>query len=85
MNHTHKHDHCKHETIKFCPPCNVTYCKECGQEWGNKNYAWTYTTPNPWLTGTTGGNQYPTNGGGGNAEFLGNTNVCHDGHNGEVK
>lgn len=32
-SHAHKHDHCKHEKLKFCAQCNRPHCLDCGTEW----------------------------------------------------
>lgn len=36
--HAHKHDHCKHERLKFCSQCNVPHCLDCGYEWKSVTY-----------------------------------------------
>lgn len=38
VDHAHKHDHCKHDRLKFCAQCNKPHCLECGQEWNQ--YGW---------------------------------------------
>lgn len=66
--HTHKHEHCKHERMKFCLHCNTPYCLDCGEEWNKERIVYQfappiYTTPiyqppYTWPTiicGTTGG------------------------------
>lgn len=48
--HTHKHNHCKHDFIRYCEHCDICYCTKCGKEWGEKvtftytyaPYVWTY-------------------------------------------
>lgn len=45
-SHAHKHDHCKHEKLKFCAQCNRPHCLQCGTEWNS-----TYVMPF-YLTGT---------------------------------
>lgn len=39
----HKHDHCKHEKLKFCAQCNRPHCLACGTEWAASS--WAYTVP----------------------------------------
>lgn len=64
--HSHTHNHCKHDFLRYCEHCNVVYCEKCGQEWGQKAtityeykydpYVWTYRgVP---YTVTWGGSDY---------------------------
>ncbi len=47
----HNHCGCNHVNIKYCIVCNVTYCADCGQEWGNGwNYPSTYYPSFPIFT-----------------------------------
>lgn len=34
--HRHHHVHCKH----YCWQCGVTYCCDCGEEWGSFSRSW---------------------------------------------
>ena len=54
------HNHgscCKHEEVKYCGVCKLVYCVKCGEEWGKRDYTWTWTYPTypTYPTGT-----YPT-------------------------
>lgn len=48
--HSHTHNHCKHDFIRYCEHCDVCYCTKCGKEWGEKvtftykyePYTWIY-------------------------------------------
>lgn len=52
-NHSHKHEHCKHESVKFCSHCNVVYCASCNEEWTkNPPYWYKYYNANPQVTYT---------------------------------
>ena len=53
-NHEHSHEHCSHESLKYCPICDVVYCF-CGKEW-RYNFS-TYTWTN--LPITIGASTYP--------------------------
>ena len=46
--HRHKHEHCKHEHMKYCSHCDRPYCVDCGQEWNLYQPYLTYSTP--WVT-----------------------------------
>lgn len=53
----HKHEHCcEHKNVKYCKVCQVVYCVDCGKEW--RDICWTYTYPQttwtPNWTVTTG-------------------------------
>lgn len=49
-NHAHKHEHCKHERLKFCLHCNTPYCLDCNEEWNKEQIVYrsypVYTIPN---------------------------------------
>lgn len=67
--HKHKHDHCKHATIKHCSQCDVAYCEKCAKEWRQCNHnTWTYGTGvtlcGDTTTTATAGNTIVTNTGG---------------------
>jgi hypothetical protein len=53
MEHNHTHQCCcKHENVKYCPKCQVTYCLDCGREWFDKctlnhSYSWYSGTITP--------------------------------------
>jgi len=37
----HQHNNmaeCKHLGVEYCPKCDVTYCEDCGREWGKTKY-----------------------------------------------
>jgi hypothetical protein len=63
--HTHMHNHCKHDFIKYCEHCDVCFCTKCGREWGQKvvyeyryePYIWTYSGV-PYTVTWRGGNDY---------------------------
>lgn len=41
-NHTHKHEHCRHERLKFCLNCNMPHCLDCGEEWNKERIVYQY-------------------------------------------
>ena len=69
--HKHeKHVHCEHAEVAFCGPCDVAYCKNCKQEWGecrlNHSPYWYYAMPHdpitvgPGIISTTSGTEWGT-------------------------
>ena len=48
--HEHKHNHCKHDRLKFCNHCQKPYCVSCGQEWGGFTYTPFYQVTTDTLT-----------------------------------
>jgi hypothetical protein len=75
--HDHHH-HCLHFTLGYCAICDVTYCRNCGREWGVRQYTsvGTYMPYAPyygtgihqWSTsGTLGGSTISTSSGEGAA------------------
>lgn len=48
----HKHDHCKHENLKYCEHCKVVHCLDCEQEFPEKQIVIqekiVYKERNPW-------------------------------------
>jgi hypothetical protein len=51
--HDHKHEHCKHEQVKYCQHCDVAYCRDCGHEWNDRPKGYWY--PTTWYPMTVAG------------------------------